>query len=134
MNYLNSINFEGKLNRILISNNTANTRMLARHALAEWEQLLRHPGLRFNKSSLNYKRIQNKITSIMRNRTRSPRRSPSPKRKSPSPPRSRSRSRSRSPKNNATLGNQLSPSQRARLAALARSLGRGGYGPRPRHW
>jgi hypothetical protein len=123
MNYLNNINFEGKLNHILNSNNNANTRMRARHAMAEWEHLLRHPGLRFNKSSLNFKRIQNKITTIMRTRARSP----SPKRRSPSPPRrspSRSRSRSRSP----------NAAQRARLAALARKLGRGGYGSRPRHW
>ena len=129
MNYLNNINFEGKLNHILNSNNTPNTRMRARHAMAEWEHLLRHPGLRFNKSSPNFKRIQNKITTIMRTRARSPRRSPSPNRKSPSPPR-RSRSRSRSPK----LGSQINAAQRARLAALARSLGRGGYGSRPRHW
>jgi hypothetical protein len=122
MNYLRNINFEEKLNHILSSNNTANNRMRARHALAEWEHLLRNPGLRFNKSSPNYKRIQNKITSIMRTRARSP----SPKRKSPS--------RSRSPKRHATLGNQISPAQRARIAALARSLRRGSYGPRPRHW
>jgi len=76
MNYLNDINFEGRLNWILSTPNNAPNRNQAHQAVAMWEAILRNPGFRFNKSSPNFRRIQNKVTAIMRTKT-----APTPRRK-----------------------------------------------------
>lgn len=66
MNYLNDIDFEARLNWVLSSPNNATNRNQAHQTVAMWEAILRNPGFRFNKSSPNFRRIQNKVTEIMR--------------------------------------------------------------------
>jgi len=68
MNYLQNMNFEERLNYILSSPNNKNTRNHALTAAALWQQVLANPGFRFNKSSPNFRRIQNKMTTILRTR------------------------------------------------------------------